>query len=100
MSADCFQTLDVSSFRRALAKLHQAVGCGKGRIEVKRRGCDDICVLISKTELESLEHALQIFAETTDFKAMCAIISQLATSTTTIAAIPCDDGALGGATAS
>ena len=30
MSADCFQSLDVTRFRRALANLHELVGCGKG----------------------------------------------------------------------
>jgi hypothetical protein len=77
MSADCFQTLDVTRFRRALANLHQLVGCGKGRIEVTRRGCDDVCVLISKAELESLEQALQIFAESTAFKTMSEQISRI-----------------------
>ena len=72
-----FQTLDVTRFRRAMAKLHEVVGCGKGRIEVTRRGCDDVCVLISKSELESLEQALEIFAQCAEYKAMCENISQL-----------------------
>lgn len=77
MSADCFQTLDVTRFRRALANLHEAVGCGKGRVEVTRRGCDDTCVLISKAELESLERALQIFAESTEFRQMSKQIAEI-----------------------
>ena len=66
-----FQTLDVTRFRQTLAKLHEAVGCGSGRIEVTRRGCNDVCVLISKAELESLERALEILAESAEYKAMC-----------------------------
>jgi hypothetical protein len=77
MSAECFQTLDVTRFRRALANLHQTVGCGCGRIEVTRRGCEDVCVLISKAELESLERALQIFAESIEFQQMSRQIAEI-----------------------
>ena len=77
MSSECFQNLDVTRFRRALANLHELVGCGKGRIEVTRRGCDDACVLISKAELESLERALQIFAESAEFERMSRQIAEL-----------------------
>ena len=66
-----FQSLDVTRFRQTLAKLHEAVGCGHGRVEVTRRGCDDVCILISKCELEALEQALEIFAQSTEYKAMC-----------------------------
>ena len=72
-----FHTLDVTRFRQAIAKLHEAVGCGRGRVEITRRGCDDASVLISKAELESLERALEILAESADYKAMCQNISQL-----------------------
>jgi PHD/YefM family antitoxin component YafN of YafNO toxin-antitoxin module len=66
-----FQTLDVTRFRQTLANLHDAVGCGNGRVEVTRKGCADVCVLISKAELESLERALEILAESAEYKAMC-----------------------------
>ena len=72
-----FQTLDVTRFRQAMAKLHEVVGCGKGRIEITRRGCEDVCVLISKAELESLEQALEILTQSDHYKAMCDNISQL-----------------------
>ncbi len=77
MSADCFQSLDVTRFRRALANLHELVGCGKGRIEVTRRGCADVCVLISKSELQSLEQALQIFAASAEFQQMSRQIAEI-----------------------
>ena len=78
MSSDeCFQTVDVTRFRRALADLHQRVGCGRGRVEVTRRGCIDVCVLISKAELESLERALQIFADGVEFDQMSRQIAQI-----------------------
>jgi PHD/YefM family antitoxin component YafN of YafNO toxin-antitoxin module len=72
-----FQTLDVTRFRQALASFHEVVGCGRGRIEVTRRGCDDVCVLISKAELEALERALEILCESAEYKSMCDNISQL-----------------------
>ena len=86
-SRGAFQTLDVTRFRQTLAKLHEAVGCGHGRIEVTRRGCDDVCVLISKCELEALEQALDILAQSAEYKAMCdslqSVVAQCA---------GCDDG--------
>ena len=72
-----FQTLDVTRFRQTMTKLHEAVGCGKGRIEITRRGCDDACILISKAELESLEQALEILTQSAEYKSMCDNLSQL-----------------------
>lgn len=80
-----FQSLDVTRFRQTLAKLHDSVGREKGRVEVTRRGCTECCVLISKSELESLEQALEIFAASAEFKAMCDQIQQLVA-----ACAPCD----------
>jgi len=73
-----FQTLDVTTFRQALAQLHEAVGCGNGRVEVIRGDCDDVCVLISKSELQALEHALEILAQSAEYKAMCDSIQSVA----------------------
>ena len=90
MSADCFQTLDVTRFRRTLASLHERVGCGCGRVEVTRKGCDDVCVLISKRELESLEQALQIFAATLEFQQMSGQIAEIVAAAG--GPVPSDDG--------
>ena len=76
-AADCFQNVDVARFRQAVADLHEIVGTAKGRIEVSRQGCDDVCVLISKAELDSLERALQIFAETVEFEHMSRQIAEI-----------------------
>ena len=72
-----FQTLDVTRFRQTIAKLHEVVGCRGGRIEVTRRGCNDVCVLVSKAELECLEQALEILTKSAEYKAMCDSIAQL-----------------------
>jgi PHD/YefM family antitoxin component YafN of YafNO toxin-antitoxin module len=77
VSFQSFQTLDVTRFRQTLARLHESVGCSKGRVEVTRRGCTDVCVLISKSELESLEQALEILTASAEYKAMCDQIQQL-----------------------
>ena len=88
MAVESFQTLDVTRFRQALAKLHDAVGCGKGRIEVTRKGCDDVCVLISKCELEALERAIEILTDCVEYKSMCDEVAQVAAATSGWATMP------------
>jgi hypothetical protein len=78
MLTDTFQKLDVSRFRRALTKLHETVGCSKGRIEVTQEGSDEVCVLISKCELEGLERAIEILTECCEYRAMCDEVAQVA----------------------
>ncbi len=76
-----FHNLDVTQFRRALATLHQQVGCCRGRVEITRRGCTDVCVLISKAELDALEEALAILTDSAEYKSMCDTLTQLAAAT-------------------
>ena len=76
----CFQTLDITRFRRALAQLHTEVSQGRGRVQITRRGSSDVCILISKSELEGLERALEILSETSDFQSMCQTLSQVASA--------------------
>ena len=78
MSSGCFHTLSLSQFGQSLEELHQRVAAGHGRVEVKSDGGHHACVLISKSELESLERALEILAGTGDYQAMCATIQSLA----------------------
>ena len=73
-----FQALDITRVRRTLAKLHEQVACGSGRVEIRRRGCQDVCVMISKCELEALEKALEILSECENYKAMCETVTQVA----------------------
>ena len=51
-------------------RIHEQVAGGHGRVELTRPGCDDVCVILSKAELESLERALEILSETSEYKAM------------------------------
>lgn len=73
-----FESLDVTRVRRALARLHDEVSRRRGRIEIRKRGCDDVCVMISKAELEALEHALELLSDSTEYRAMCDTITQVA----------------------
>jgi hypothetical protein len=73
-----FATVELLKFRRALTRHHAEVAQGFGRVEVICPDRQDICVLISKAELESLERALEIFASTADYHAMCQEISNCA----------------------
>jgi len=76
-----FSSLDVSRVRRALARLHEQVSFGQGRVEIKRRGSEQVCVMISKAELEALESALEILSDSAEYKSMCEHLSQLAAAT-------------------
>lgn len=71
-------SLDVSALQNALAKIHEQVAAGHGRVEVTRDGSDDVCVFLSKAELQSLERALAIFSQTAEYKSMCDSLHRLA----------------------
>ncbi len=78
MSADGFETLDVNHVGSGLARLHEKIVRHRSRVEITRNGCDERCVIITKSELDSLEEALSILADTEGFKAMHAQVSQVA----------------------
>ncbi|HWE04868.1 MAG TPA: hypothetical protein VG326_20850 [Tepidisphaeraceae bacterium] len=78
MPNELFQSIDVLRLRDAIAKIHEQVACGHGRVELTRSGCDDICVIVSKADLESLERGLEILASTTEYKTMCENVHRLA----------------------
>jgi len=76
-----FMTLD--QFQAGLNDLHAKVCCDKGRVEI--RDGDNVCVLISKDELDALEQALEILSNTSDVQTMARTIASL---TRTAAAQP------------
>jgi hypothetical protein len=56
------RTVDLTRVAKRIRRLHDHV-CGRGqRVEVTRAGCDDVCVMISKRELEAMEAALAFYA--------------------------------------
>jgi hypothetical protein len=81
MSGDSFQILDIQTAGSSLEHLHAHVVRCSGRIEIH---CPSgkVCVLISKAELESLEQAIEILSNGSDYKQMCAEISEVANATT------------------
>jgi len=74
--------MEVTACRRSLGKLHDLVVRGHGRIQITRRGCNQVCVLISQAELESLERALEILSQTSEFQVMSGEITSAAAETT------------------
>jgi hypothetical protein len=76
-----FATVELLQFRRALARHHAEVARGFGRIEITHPEHSDVCVLISKAELDSLEQALEILSATADYQAMCQQIADCAAAT-------------------
>ena len=80
MAGEAFQKLDLTRVARAMARVHEQVAQHDGRVEITREDCDDVCVLISRAELESLERAMEILANTDDFRAMCEQVNEIAAS--------------------
>ena len=78
MSAGCFHTLSLSQFLNGIEDHHQRVSVGHGRIEITRDDCDDVCILISKAELEALERAVEILAQSDEYRSMCATLAGVA----------------------
>ena len=72
-----YPIIDMTRVGRSMRKIHDHV-CGRGkRAEITRAGFDDRCVLISKKELDELENAIEIFADTQAFAEMSRNIQQL-----------------------
>jgi hypothetical protein len=85
MSADdYFHSLDVARFHEVVHKIHETVAGRCGRVEVTREGCDDVCVMISKRELEALERAMEILTECAEYKSMCEEVSRVAAATSVL----------------
>jgi hypothetical protein len=69
---------EVTHVTSVLVDLHEEVCRRQLRVELTRHGCDDCCVLISKQELEALDRALAILADTDEVKAVAGKIAELA----------------------
>jgi PHD/YefM family antitoxin component YafN of YafNO toxin-antitoxin module len=72
-----FPVLDVSKAQDELPHLARQVASGKGRVElVDHQGAGD-CVLISKAELESLEHAIELLSDADHVRLLTARLSSM-----------------------
>ncbi len=70
-------SVDMTLVGKRIRRLHDQV-CGQGqRVEITRAGCDDVCVMISKRELEALEHALTIHSASESHTDLCERLSKL-----------------------
>jgi len=78
MAGERCPSVDISEFLQAADEFHGRVARGHARIEITRGGCDDVCILVSKADLESLERALEILSQTDDFRSMCRTLTLLA----------------------
>jgi len=72
-----YPTVDMNKVGRIIRKLHDQVVGQRRRVEITRAGCQDSLVMISKAELETLERALAIFADTNEFLEMCDSMKNL-----------------------
>jgi PHD/YefM family antitoxin component YafN of YafNO toxin-antitoxin module len=72
-----YPTIDLTHLGPSIHQLHAQVCAHARRVEITRPGCDDRCVLISKSELESLEQAVEMFADTEAFAEMSRNIQEL-----------------------
>jgi hypothetical protein len=73
-----FQSLNLAQVQNDLLKLYQRVACEKGRVEIQGGDGACQCVLISKVELESLERAIQLLADTDGVRQLTDELAHLA----------------------
>jgi len=72
-----FSTLDGSTLQSDFLQLLSRLVRDKGRIEVTNCGGES-CVMISKAELDSLEQALEILANTDEGRKMARTVERFA----------------------
>jgi hypothetical protein len=81
MSGEHFKTIDLTSCRRALSELHELVTRGHGRVQIKRRGCDDVCVLAN--QMAVISFATRVFTcESTVIFSVAVVTSKPTTQQT------------------
>jgi PHD/YefM family antitoxin component YafN of YafNO toxin-antitoxin module len=71
--------MTVQEVRERLADLVRVVSLGHKRVQIATPSGD--VMLISKTEIEALERALNIMSETTEFKAIAHSLHRIAAAT-------------------
>jgi PHD/YefM family antitoxin component YafN of YafNO toxin-antitoxin module len=73
-----FQSLDLAKVQGELSNLYEQIACKKGRVEIVDGNGSCECVLISRAELEGLEHALEILSDSEQVKELSAHLENLA----------------------
>lgn len=77
MTAESFQTVDITETGAELSRLSRLVAQTRGRVEIAADNGES-CVMISKTELESLERALELLSDTECVREMHSAVAHLA----------------------
>ena len=78
--SDSRESMSVQEIKENLSDLLRLVSQRKKRIQI-RDGSSEPCLLISLAEVEALEQAIRILADTAEVKALCTSFSALATAT-------------------
>jgi PHD/YefM family antitoxin component YafN of YafNO toxin-antitoxin module len=73
------ETMSLQEVRENLSDLVKAMVKGKGRVEFVESG--ERFVILCKDELDSLEKAINILSDTTEFRDICSSMNQLAAAT-------------------
>jgi hypothetical protein len=73
-----FQSLNLAKVQGELLALYERIACEKGRVEIVDGEGSCECVLISKAELEGLEHALEVLSDSEQVKELSAHLENLA----------------------
>lgn len=73
-------SIDLALVGDVMRRLHDQVCGSRRRVEITRADGDEVCVMISKHELESLEHALVVLAGSDHFGTTCRKLHDLLTS--------------------
>jgi hypothetical protein len=72
-----YLSVDMAEVGQIMQKLHDHVVGQRRRVEVTCDGYADSLIMISRAELETLEQALAIFADTAEFNDMCQSLKNL-----------------------
>jgi hypothetical protein len=72
-----YPTMELADAAAVLGGLHERVCSQHSRVEITRPGSSEICVMLTKQELDMLEHAMDIFADTDAFEQMCRDVQQI-----------------------
>ncbi len=71
-------TFDLTHARRDLAAIYRRVADDHARVEIRRHGDGQGCVVISRAELEGLEKALEILSNARAVRSLSASLLQVA----------------------
>lgn len=78
-TAASFQTLTLAQVQSNLIDLYRRIACTQGRVDIAaEEGGECDCVLISKAELDSLERALSILADSRAVRELSGHLADLA----------------------